>query len=157
MHFQLKSRAWGCLFLSSTLVVMLLVSPGTTLRGPLKRRLYLHKPINRSIVEHPQCACPCVRCFHIHLTLLFAQFSKPHFIISFLEDEVTSTQAKYMTCPGPCDLEVTELVLSSDLWVSSSTFCSLHGFWKLIWGQKECQEASDGEEGAVWERCPTGR
>ena len=80
-------------------------------------------PSPRSIVKHPQCACPHARRFHIHLPL-FAQLSKACFIFLFLEDEVTSAQTRSMTCPRPCDLEVMELVLSSDLWVSFSMFCS---------------------------------
>ena len=97
---------------------------GTTLRGPLKCRLHLYTPVSRSIVEHPKCSCPCARRLYIHLPL-FAQLSKARFIFSFLEDEVTRAQTRYMTCPRPCDLEVTELALSSDLWVSFSMFCSL--------------------------------
>ena len=53
---------------------------GTPLGGSLKLRLYLHKCRNRARVEYSQCACPCVRSFHIDITLFFttAQQSQPH-------------------------------------------------------------------------------
>lgn len=53
---------------------------GTTLGGSLKLRLYLRKSGTGARDERSQCACPCVRCLHVDITLFLttALQSQPH-------------------------------------------------------------------------------